>query len=503
MSTQGAAAASLRDRVTSGAWWMIALRWSDRLVALASVTILARLLTPADFGIVGYAMLLIGLVDLFTQFQTGTALIRDQRATRADYDAAWTLNALRGLLVALAIAALAVPAARYFREPALEPVVLWLALSSALHGFENVGAVDFQKQLTFAKHFRLRLLPRLFSTAVTIALAFHWRDHWALVAGTLAQGAALVVVGYAMHPYRPRLNWRGLGRIARFSGWMTLQALFHGVADRLPSLVLGRLGDASALALFSTARELASVASTELKTPIRAALFPGLARIAGDPANLRASLVEATGVLTLIALPLSLGVALTADDLVPLLLGERWLEIIPLLRVLACAGALLAFGTNSHLVLLALDQPHLVAITTGLRLLILLPLSLFLIPAYGAIGAAYALLIAAACTLVGEYMMSSWRLGIPWTRFAAVVWRPLLAGVAMAGAVIFLQSQIPQATTLPEHAVRIAALGGFGAAIYVGAALALARLVGARDGAEQRVFTILAAPFLQRQEAGS
>jgi O-antigen/teichoic acid export membrane protein len=282
---------------------------------------------------------------------------------------------------------------------------------------------------------------------------------------------------------------------------MSLQALFHGVAERLPGLVLGRVGDASALALFSPARELADVASSELKTPIRAALFPGLARIAGDRANLRASLVEATGVLTLIALPLSLGVALTADDLVPLLLGERWLEIVPLLRVLACAGALLAFGTNSHLVLLALDQPHLVALTTGLRLLILLPLSLILIPAHGALGGAYALLIAAGCTLAGEYMMSSWRLGIHWTRFAAVVWRPLLAGLAMAVAVIGAQTRLPEAATIFGHALRLALLGALGAIVYAGAALALARLCGARDGAEQRVAAIVAAPFLRRQAA--
>jgi len=165
--------------------------------------------------------------------------------------------------------------------------------------------------------------------------------------------------------------------------------------------------------------------------------------------------------------------------------------------------AILAFGINSHLVLLALDQPHLVAVTTGMRLLILLPLSLILIPAHGALGGAHALLIAAGCTIVGEYVLSGWRLGIPWTHFAAVVWRPLLAGIAMAAAVLALQSKIAPAATAADHALRLALLGGLGAIVYGGAAMALARLSGARDGAEHRVAAIIAAAVLRKQGAPS
>jgi lipopolysaccharide exporter len=493
MSAAPSPTRDLKTRVAAGAGWMVALRWTDRLIALVNISVLARLLTPADFGIVAYATLLIGMVDLFTQFSTNAALIRDQEATRARYDAAWTLNAIRGVAIALVIAALAAPAAAYFREPAMLPVALWLALTTAIHGFENVGTVDFQKHLTFSRHFVLRLVPRLLSVAVTIALALIWRDHWALVAGMIVHASTMCAFGYVMHPFRPRPRLEGSGALLRFSGWVTVASLFHGIGDRLPGLVLGRVADASAMALFGTARDFAALASSELRAPIRAALFPGLSKIIGDPVQLRNALIEATGVLTLLCLPVPLGIAFVAGDLVPLVLGERWIDATPLLRVLALGGAIAALGANSHLLLMVTGRADLVAITTGLHLAVLVPLCFLLIPAQGAIGAAHALVASSLVALVSEYVLSSWRLGISATRFLAVIWRPVLAAAAMCAVLALLGAMLAPAVDWHGRLLRVILFAGAGAAIYPAVALALARVAGARDGAEHRALAIVAA----------
>src|ERR1044072_9054409 len=140
-----------------GSAWMIGLRWAIRLTGLVSTVILARLLVPADFVLVAGAIL---VVAPFT------------------------------------------PA--YFQEPRAVPVMQCLALRAAMGGFENIGIVDFRRELRFDRFFLYNMGPKLASVVVTISLAFLWRNYWALVAGILSGQFAMVATSYSMHAYRPR-----------------------------------------------------------------------------------------------------------------------------------------------------------------------------------------------------------------------------------------------------------------------------------------------------------
>lgn len=481
----------LARRVTIGAGWMLALRWCDRLIALFGIVVLARLLEPSDFGVVGYAVLVIGLVELLTHLSTDAAIIRDQSPGREAYDGAWTINIVRGLVVGLLIGALASPAAAYLREPRLEAIMLWLALTPMLHGAENVGTVDFRKHLDFSRQFVFRLITRLAATVTTVVLALVWHDHWALVVGTLVHRAASLAASYALHPFRPRLSIAGTRGILRFSGWLALQDVIHGVGDKLPSLLIARFADVSALAFLTTAREIADMAITELRAPIRAALYPGFAKIAHEGARLRAALLEATGILSLVSLPVPLGIALIAPDAVPLVLGAKWLPIVPVLQILGIAGALSALSTNSHLVLLALNKAHLVAVVAVLRFVVLAPTAFLLIPAHGPLGAAYALLAASAAVLAADYALSAWRLAIAPRLFVAVIWRPLVAAIAMALVVHGLRDWIGAAATATAQVTSIAVCALVGSVTYVGSVLVLWRAAGLPEGAERRAIGVL------------
>src|SRR6185295_3562997 len=111
---------NLGRRIVVGAGWMVAMRWIDRAVGIASIAVLARLLLPEHFGIVGYAMLVISLLELMSGMSIDDALIREREADRAYYSAAWTMNVLRGLVLGGLLLVLARPAATFFHEPALE-----------------------------------------------------------------------------------------------------------------------------------------------------------------------------------------------------------------------------------------------------------------------------------------------------------------------------------------------------------------------------------------------
>ena len=123
----GMTSLSLGRRVATAAGWMLAFRWIDRLIGLLSISILARMLVPEDFGIVGYAMLVMGLLDLLTGISTDVELIRHKGADSGYFNAAWTMNVLRGLAIGALMIALIRPASNFFHEPRIEAIMLALA----------------------------------------------------------------------------------------------------------------------------------------------------------------------------------------------------------------------------------------------------------------------------------------------------------------------------------------------------------------------------------------
>lgn len=178
-------AASLGSRVAAGAAWMVAVKLLERLIGILSVVILARLLVPADFGLVAMATAIIAVVELLSAFSFDAALIRSQQAARADYDTAWTLNVILAAVCALLIAAAAFPAGAFYSDARLGPVMLWLSLATCIRGFENVGVIEFRKELQLHREFQLLLAKRLAVFAATVSVALATRSHWALVLGIL------------------------------------------------------------------------------------------------------------------------------------------------------------------------------------------------------------------------------------------------------------------------------------------------------------------------------
>ena len=141
----GAAPRTVGRKVADGAGLLIALRIAERLVGLASFSILARFLAPSDFGLLALATSVIAVVELFGQAGINLALIQRRSASRAEYDTAWTIDVLVGAVVAGIVAASAASLAVLLNEPRVERILYWLAAASVVGGFQNIGIVDFQR----------------------------------------------------------------------------------------------------------------------------------------------------------------------------------------------------------------------------------------------------------------------------------------------------------------------------------------------------------------------
>ena len=140
---------SLRQAMFTGAFWMVSTRWVIRGIGIVSTLILARILTPEDFGIIAVAMLFISLVEILVEFGTDSALIQRQDAERAHYDTAWTIRILQFVFVSIVVFICAPYTAIFFDEPRVELLIRVLAFGLLLQGFENIGVVAFRKEFRF------------------------------------------------------------------------------------------------------------------------------------------------------------------------------------------------------------------------------------------------------------------------------------------------------------------------------------------------------------------
>ena len=261
---------------------MVMLRMADRVLGVISLGILGRMLLPEHFGLVALAGSLGGLLEIISDFSVELALIRESQSDRRLYDSAWTIKIVRGLAVSVILVLLAPTVARFFAEPRIEVVVYYLALASFILSFENIGVVEFRKHLAFEKEFTYLFLSRCLSTVVAVMLALMWRNYWVLVAGILTHKVTQVALSYVVHDYRPKISFAGFWELFQFSKWMAVQNCVHELNQRMPGWVIGRLAGVGAVAYYEVASEIATLATSELRAPIRRALYPGFAKMAAD-----------------------------------------------------------------------------------------------------------------------------------------------------------------------------------------------------------------------------
>ncbi|MPY71221.1 MAG: oligosaccharide flippase family protein [Alphaproteobacteria bacterium] len=471
---------SMNAQIIRGSAWMVGMRWALRLIGLLSTVILARLLDPADYGVLGMAMLVVGFLNVFTFTSFDLALIQRIDAGRDHYDSAWTLQVIQGAVLG-GLMALAAPfAAVYFQEPRVEIVIQILAVSALIDGFANIGTVAFRKELDFAKEFRFNTYVRVAAFVFTIGLAFYLRSYWALVAGIVATALLRVAASYTMHPYRPRFTLSRAHDIWSFSQWMLLFYVATYLRNRLDGFIVGRLAGTAGMGNYYIASELSAMPTNEVVMPIGRALFPSYARLASDPAAAAATFLRVMSLLLMLCLPLGFGLAAVAHDAVVVLLGENWRAAGALMQWLAIAATVNGLVHAVGVYLTACGRPRINAVLTWSAFLLLVPVLVFAGTTWGieAIAAARAGVALAFLPLV---MLAATRKGVLGPGdIAAVAWRPVAASLVMVAAILWLHG----AAGGPP-ALRLCLDIATGSIVYLGVSVLLWRLSGCPDGAER------------------
>lgn len=483
----------LGQKMARGAAWLVLFRLLERGIGFVSTLILARILVPADFGLVAMATSILAALELLGAFSFDLALIQNQRAERRHYDTAWTFGVVFGLVKAVGMCLLALPAAAFFNEPRVAWVMVALALCAAIQGFDNIGIVAFQKDLQLHKEFQLGLAKKLAGFFVTLGLAFWLQSHWALVAGVLAMRVTGLVLSYTMHPFRPRLCWSAAGELFNYSKWLLLNNVLIFLNNRGTDFIIGRVSGAQSLGLYSVAYEVANLPTTELVFPISRAVFPGYAKLSGELSLLREAFLKVIGLIAMLTVPAGALIGLCADPVVRVLLGPKWIDAVPLIQTLAMFGIVRSIHGPTGSIYLAIGKPRTIAYLQALQFATALALMVVLVPAAGALGAAWAMLAAASCAMLVNYMLAIRELKLRLMTLVSALWRPVAAACVMAACIVWLQTRIPDSPAYGAAVLELVALGSAGLAVYIGTVAMSWRLAGRPAGAEATVIELLKA----------
>jgi O-antigen/teichoic acid export membrane protein len=423
---------SIGSKMAKGAAWMVAFKMTERSIGLVSTVVLARLLTPDDFGLVAIATAFLGLLLLLTSFSFDVALIQKQDADRHLYDTAWTFNVIFGLMLALLLVISAIPLAQFYSEARLEKILYVLAANTLLGGFSNIGPVAFRKNLEFHKEFYFLLAKKLMGFTTCMILAFTLRNYWALVWGTFAGNLLAVLLSYWVHPYRPRFDLSGRKELFGFSMWLFINNTIFFAYHRMADFIISKVAGSHALGIYTVAYEISNLPTTELVAPINRAVLPGYSKMADDLTTLRQGFLNVLSMIALFTLPAGLGIALVAEPMVVVMLGEKWREAIPMVQILALSGVIMALQNNASVIYNAMGKPQYMTVISLLHVVVLFfPLLILLLRKHGILGIAEAYFCSNLIIWPINYSIALKLVKARFQDVILVLWRPIAASILM------------------------------------------------------------------------
>ncbi|HEY7784768.1 MAG TPA: lipopolysaccharide biosynthesis protein [Pyrinomonadaceae bacterium] len=442
-STTNFTGVPLWKRVRSGVAWSASSSIVGQVIGLIRSIVIARLLIPEDFGLLGMALTVIAGLTSLTTIGLDHSIVSnkfaDQSALKSHLNTVWSAELVRSLIVALLVILSAYPLAIFYGQPRLRLIIPVLSLNILIQGFQNIGLVILRKEIGFARIFWYELASHVSGIVVTIGLVLALRNVWSLVVGLVTSTALSVMLSYAFHSYRPRLSYDKVAfqRAMTFGKFALVIAVASYITTMADNIMVGRLLGTNALGNYALAYNLASVPIGMLVFALGRVLFPAYAEIAANrPQDLERVFIKVFTISSLILITVTVPIFLLAREIVQLLFGPTWATAGSALKVLSLIIPLRGLTLIISMVFFGLNRPKQVAAGKILEAIVFLVFLYPLILAFGVTGAAWAGIIAYAFACINRVRaLREYMAGIP----SKLIGISLLS-VAAAGAAVLIAS---------------------------------------------------------------
>lgn len=449
-------------RMASGAVFLLFARIVTKSLDVAMLLVLTRFLLPGDFGLVAIALSVVRITEAIFELPVGVALLQVSKLTRSHLDTALTVGLLRGTVVATILCLASVPLADFYGDDRLVALTCALALAPLMRGLCSPRLYEQFKALQFGPDALSEIIGKVAAVIAAASLAVVTESYWAIAVGAIAAPSVHAAASYVISPFRPALSLRHHRMFHRFVGWsmsaQTMSAL-NWQGDRF---VLGKTVSQSELGGFSVSRDLAATAFKLISEIVFRSALAGLAQVRDDRTRLARTYAMTSSTLLAIGIPISVGQAAVAWELIAVLLGAQWMQSVPIFQAVSLALIPAFYASLTSSLFYAIDRPELVFSRNFVDFLFRIPAIVVMILLFGLAGAVAAL-IAADLFLASICMRSvSHLVGISIARQMLAGWRSLCSAAVMvvfialvrwlaphsggtASAAVFLLAAIPTA----------------------------------------------------------
>lgn len=422
---------SIERRALSGLKATAIGRAAGQGISWVATLMVFRLVAPEDYGVMAIVATLVGIGTALAEFGFGASLVQSRELPPDDLGRltglVWLLHGAMALLI---VAAAPLAAWIYGDQRLLLP----LQVASLSFVFAAAGAVPAAlaaREMDFGRLARIEFAGMLAGSAATLSLAWAGLGIWALVAGMVVPAAvrSLMLVAKGPNP-RPRWGWQGMGRHLQFSSQMAATQVVWSVVSQADVLIGGRLLSKESLGQYSVAVHLATLPMHKVMGVVNQVAFAAVARLQDDGERLRARVMSGTRVLMALAVGVLWLLGAVAPELVPLLLGDRWRDAVPVLQLVSVVVPLRMLVMMLSTAVSGLGAAN-VNLRNTLTAALIWPPALWLGASHGAVGLAAAWLVASPLTFALNLRRTATTLGIAWTALLLLAARPLLAGALL------------------------------------------------------------------------
>lgn len=334
----------MNDKSLKGAYLLVAAKGLSSVIGLASMLILARLLSPEDYGLVVLVDAAVTLLAAVTELQMASVLIHLPKVEDEHFSTAWTLNLIRAFVLGALVMLVAPGLANFYNEARLLDIAYVSSISLFVGALLNPKMAIPIRDLDFKKEFILSLSQKIAGFAVTVAVAFQLRNYWALVLGTLATQICAFVVSYWCYPFRPAFTLSKVKDLWAYSVWLTLSNFVKTLNVKLDQFLVGKVFSAQTTGIYSLGTRLSTVLFTDTLGAALRVISPSLRQHVGNVELLQKNYLQTQSLVCLIFLPLAITISAISTPLIWLALGPNWVEVTEVFRLLVLAFCLEAIG---------------------------------------------------------------------------------------------------------------------------------------------------------------
>lgn len=394
----------LKQKAVKGVLWTAAQKYSITFISFVSDIILARLLTPYDFGCIGMLAIFMILAETFIDSGFGSALIQKKQPTLTDYSTIFYWNLGMSVLL-YAILFFGAPAvARFFKIPQLCSILRVQGLILFVYAFNVVQHNQLKKKLEFRTIATVNIIASVVALSVTIVMAYQGFGVWSLVAKNLISASIVSIIFWFFVKWRPKLvfSWQSFKELFSFGFYMFLIRLVNNIGGQIQGLLIGRFYSASTMGFYSKAKHTEGLASKSVSDVMTQVTYPLYAKVQDDKVALQNMIRKLTMTISYITFPMMFVLILLAKPIFVLLYTEKWLESVPYFQILCIAGLFECLQSVNFLSVAAIGKSKISFVWTLVKRVV----GIALVVGGLVLGGIKGLLVGMVCSALCNYMIN-------------------------------------------------------------------------------------------------